>query len=111
VQNRTVLAGILEKRFRNKPAAWWSIRLTNERVPNAPVMGFSELRYHPQVRDNDHIVEIDTPHWGRLTVDGLPWKFSRTAVGPIRAGGKPGEHTAEVLAELGISHQPADSAC
>jgi len=70
------------------------------------VMSFDELRYHPQVRDNEHIVEIDTAHWGRLNVDGVPWKFSRTPAGPIRAGGRPGEHTAEVLAELGISNHP-----
>jgi crotonobetainyl-CoA:carnitine CoA-transferase CaiB-like acyl-CoA transferase len=86
------------------------IRLTKEKVPNGPVLDFNELRYHQQVRDNGHIVEIDTPHWGRLCVDGLPWKFNSTAAGPIRAGGKPGEHTAEVLAELGISHHMADQA-
>jgi len=85
------------------------IRLTNEKVPNGPMMSFDQLRYHPQVRHNEHIVEIDTPHWGRLNVDGLPWQFSRTPAGPIRAGGKPGEHTAEVLAELGISHHPVGS--
>lgn len=107
VQNRDALAEILEKRFKSKPAAWWMIRLTNEKVPNGLLMGFNELRYHPQVSDNDHIVEMDTPHWGRLSVDGLPWKFSRTPAGPIRAGGKPGEHTAEVLAELGINHPAA----
>ena len=103
VQNRIALTEILAKRFKSKPAAWWMIRLTKEKVPNGPMMGFNELRYHPQVRDNEHIVEIDTPHWGRLNVDGLPWQFSRTPAGPIRAGGKPGEHTAEVLAELGIT--------
>jgi crotonobetainyl-CoA:carnitine CoA-transferase CaiB-like acyl-CoA transferase len=102
VRNRGALVEILKERFKSKPAAWWIIRLTNEKVPNGPVMSFDELRYHPQVRDNGHIVEIDTPHWGRLNVDGLPWNFGRTPAGPIRAGGKPGEHTAEVLAELGI---------
>ena len=109
VRNRAALVEILEKRFKSKPAAWWMIRLTNEKVPNGPMMSFDQLRYHPQVRHNEHIVEIDTPHWGRLNVDGLPWQFSRTPAGPIRAGGKPGEHTAEVLAELGISHHPVGS--
>jgi crotonobetainyl-CoA:carnitine CoA-transferase CaiB-like acyl-CoA transferase len=109
VRNRAALVEILEERFKSKPAAWWMIRLTNEKVPNGPVMSFDQLRYHPQVRHNEHIVEIDTPHWGRLNVDGLPWQFSRTPAGPIRAGGKPGEHTAEVLAELGISHHPVGS--
>jgi len=106
VQNRVALVAILEERFKSKPAAWWMMRLASEKVPNGPVMSFDELRYHPQVRDNEHIVEIDTAHWGRLNVDGLPWKFSRTPAGPIRAGGRPGEHTAEVLAELGISNHP-----
>ncbi len=102
VKNRRALLEILKPQFKTKPAAWWMLRLTKEQVPNGPVMSFAELRYHPQVRENDHIVELDTPHWGRLLVDGLPWRFSRTPVGPIRPGGKPGEHTAEVLAELGI---------
>jgi crotonobetainyl-CoA:carnitine CoA-transferase CaiB-like acyl-CoA transferase len=107
VANRAALVAILEKRFKSKPAGWWMIRLTKEKVPHGPLMVFNELRYHPQVLDNQHIVEIDTPYWGRLTVDGVPWKFSRTVAGPIRAGGKPGEHTAEVFAELGISHPAA----
>jgi crotonobetainyl-CoA:carnitine CoA-transferase CaiB-like acyl-CoA transferase len=110
VQNRAALVELLEKQFKTKPAGWWLIRLTKEKVPNGPMLVFDELRYHPQVRDNGHIVEIDTPHWGRLNVDGLPWKFSRTAAGPIRAGGKPGEHMRQVLAELGISDHPAAAA-
>ncbi|HKV55927.1 MAG TPA: CoA transferase [Candidatus Binataceae bacterium] len=105
VQNRAELSAILASRFRTKPAAWWNIRLTKEKVPNGPFMAFEELRHHPQVRENRHIVEIDTPHWGPLCVDGLPWSLSRTPAGPIRAGGKPGDHTAEVLAELGIPDQ------
>jgi crotonobetainyl-CoA:carnitine CoA-transferase CaiB-like acyl-CoA transferase len=107
VQNRVELAKILEARFKSKPSAWWIMRLTKEKVPNGPLMAFDELRYHPQVRDNQHIVEIETPHWGRLNVDGLPWRFSLTEAGPIRAGGKPGEHTAEVLSGLGISEATA----
>ncbi len=105
VERRSELAGILAERFKTKPAAWWVIRLRNENVPNAPFLTFEELRHHPQVRDNEHIVEIDTPHWGRMHIDGLPWKFERTPAGPISAGGLPGEHTVEVLRELGIIEQ------
>jgi CoA:oxalate CoA-transferase len=102
VEHRAELIAILTERLKTKPAAWWTIRLTHEKVPNGPFLTFEELRHHPQVLANSHIVEIDTPHWGRMHVDGLPWKFERTPAGPIRAGGKPGAHTAEVLAELGI---------
>jgi CoA:oxalate CoA-transferase len=102
VSRRSELTQVLAERFRSKPAAWWAIRLGKENVPNAPFLTFQELRQHQQVTANEHIVEIDTPHWGRMYVDGLPWKFERTPVSPIRAGGRPGEHTAEVLRELGI---------
>ncbi len=102
VENRDELIPILDERFKTKPAAWWTIRLSKEKVPNGQFLTFAELRDHPQVLANDHIVEIDTPHWGKMQVDGLPWKFERTPAGPIRAGGKPGEHTDEVLRELGI---------
>lgn len=102
MEHRLELTRILEERFKTKPAAWWMIRLNKERVPNGPFLTFEELRRHPQVVANDHIVEMETPHWGRMQVDGLPWKFERSPAGPIRAGGRPGQHTAEVLRELGI---------
>jgi crotonobetainyl-CoA:carnitine CoA-transferase CaiB-like acyl-CoA transferase len=107
VENRAELIPIIAARFKTKPAAWWIVRLTKEKVPNGPFLTFDELRYHPQVIANGHIVEIDTRHWGKLNVDSLPWKFDRTPAGPIRAGGLPGEHTAEVLAELGITATPS----
>jgi len=102
VRNRAELVSILAPRFASKPATWWMIRLTREKVPNGPFLTFAELRHHPQVTANAHIADLDTPHWGTLSTEGLPWRFGRTPAGPLRAGGMPGEHTAEVLAELGM---------
>jgi len=76
--------------------------LTKEQVSNSRILDFEALRSHPQVIQNQHIVNLDTPHWGTLTVDGLPWKFDKTPAGPIRPGGLKGEHTEDVLRELGI---------
>jgi len=103
VVHRAELIPLLEERFRTKPAAWWVIRLTKEQVPNSRIMDFDALRYHPQILQNDQIVELQTPHWGTLAVDGVPWKFSKTPAGPIRPGGLKGEHTEEVLREFGLS--------
>ncbi len=102
VEHRAELIPLLEERFRTKPAAWWAIRLTKERVPNSRIMDFEALRYHPQVVQNRHIIDLVTPHWGTLSVDGVPWRFSKTPAGPIRPGGLKGEHTEEVLRELGL---------
>jgi crotonobetainyl-CoA:carnitine CoA-transferase CaiB-like acyl-CoA transferase len=65
-------------------------------------MDFEALSHHPQVVQNQHIVDLHSRHWGTLKVDGLPWQFSKTPAGPVRAGGLKGEHTEEVLRELGI---------
>jgi formyl-CoA transferase/CoA:oxalate CoA-transferase len=105
VEHRAALIPLLEERFRTKPAAWWVIRLTKEQVPNSRIMDFEALRYHPQVLQNDQIVELQTPHWGTLAVDGIPWKFSKTPAGPIHPGGLKGEHTEEVLREFGFVKQ------
>jgi CoA:oxalate CoA-transferase len=102
VENRAALIPLLEERFLTKPAAWWVIRLTKEALPNSRIGDFETLRYHPQVIQNEQIVSIDTPHWGTLAVDGVPWKFDKTPAGPVRPGGLKGEHTEEVLRELGI---------
>lgn len=102
VKHRQALIPLLEEHFRTKPVAWWVIRLTKERVPNSRIQDFEALRYHPQVLENEHIVDMDSPHWGTLSVDGLPWKFSHTPAGPVRPGGLKGEHTREVLREFGL---------
>jgi crotonobetainyl-CoA:carnitine CoA-transferase CaiB-like acyl-CoA transferase len=103
VEHRAELIPLLAQRFLTKPAAWWTIALSREKVPNAQFLTFEELRSHPQVRLNGFMVELDTPHWGRLWAEGLPWKFSATPAGPIRPGAMHGDHTAEVFAELGIN--------
>ena len=102
VEHRQELIPLLEERFRAKPVAWWAIRLTKEQVSNSRVQDFEALRYHPQVLQNEHIVDMDSPHWGTLSVDGVPWEFSQTPAGPVRPGGLKGEHTQEVLHEFGI---------
>jgi len=102
VEHRAALIPLLEERFRTKPVAWWVIRLTKEQVPNSRIMDFEALRHHPQVLQNEQIVELQTPHWGTLAVDGVPWKFSKTPAGPIRPGGLKGEHTEEVLREFAV---------
>ena len=50
--------------------------------------------------------DVDT-HWGRITIGGLPWHFSRTP-GAITNTPRPGEHTDEVLATLTPAAVSAD---
>jgi crotonobetainyl-CoA:carnitine CoA-transferase CaiB-like acyl-CoA transferase len=102
VRNREELVPLLAERFATKPAAWWALRLTNAGVANGRVQDFDVLRHHPQVVENDHLARIDSPHFGSLWVDAVPWTFEANPAGPVVAGGLQGEHTQEIIAELGL---------
>jgi crotonobetainyl-CoA:carnitine CoA-transferase CaiB-like acyl-CoA transferase len=63
-------------------------------------MDWDEIRYHPQVTENEHVVDVETP-WGRIHSGGTPWKFSETP-GAMRPPSLPGSDTTEVFEEYGL---------
>lgn len=70
----------------------------------APVNTIPEVVRDPQVVHNGMVVE--TPHMtlGPLNVTGVPLRLERTPGGVRRAPPILGQHTREVLLELGFSH-------
>jgi crotonobetainyl-CoA:carnitine CoA-transferase CaiB-like acyl-CoA transferase len=102
VAARDELVPMLARRFATKPVAWWAQRLTRAGVANGRVQDFDQLRLHPQVVENRHLAELDTPHFGHLVVDAVPWDFSATPAGPVVAGGLQGEHSEQIRAELDL---------
>jgi len=86
-----------------RSAAEWLEQLTDEGVPCAPVLTRSEVIQHPQVRENGIVVETEHPVAGPLRQARPPAQFSATPA-TIRQGAPVlGEHTEEILAELGYS--------
>jgi crotonobetainyl-CoA:carnitine CoA-transferase CaiB-like acyl-CoA transferase len=86
-----------------RPTAEWLNRLTPVGVPCAPVLTRNEVIRHPQVQEMGIVVETEHPVAGPLRQARAAARFSRTPAG-IRFGGPAlGEHTEEVLAELGYS--------
>jgi crotonobetainyl-CoA:carnitine CoA-transferase CaiB-like acyl-CoA transferase len=86
-----------------RPAAYWLDRLTAEGVPCAPVLTRGEVIGHPQVLANEAIVELDHPAAGRLRQTRAAARFSATPASIRRGAPGLGEHTGEVLAEIGYS--------
>jgi formyl-CoA transferase/CoA:oxalate CoA-transferase len=99
VRHREALGSLLQPVFRAKPQFYWMMVLTEAGVPCGYPMRFEELRHHPQVRQNQYLVDVETSGWGEVTTGGPPWRFSRT---PASWTGTPmpGEHTGEILDEL-----------
>jgi len=83
----------------------WLDVLDKADVPCAPVLTRDDVHLHPQVQANGIVIEQDHPVVGRVRqarpaeqMDGTPSAISRPA--PVL-----GQHTEEVLVEMGVSSQ------
>ena len=98
VENRADLTPMLEKAFATKPRYYWVMRLSPHGVPCSRFFEWDELRFHPQVTENEHLVQVDSP-WGQIYTGGPPWKFGESAAKMFTAP-EPGEHMADILEDL-----------
>jgi len=71
-------------------------------VPCAPVLSMKEIAYDPALRASGSIVEVQQEERGSYLTVGSPMKFSGFTP-QITGAPLLGEHTAEVLTELGYS--------
>ena len=80
----------------------WMSRFELERVPCAPVLTRTEMLNHSQVKANEVVIEYDHSSVGRIRQARSPAHFSETPA-EIRFGAPAlGEHTNEILKELGF---------
>jgi len=92
---------LLDGAFATKTTAEWMELLQAADCICAPVAGYEDVLHDPQVRANEYIVEVEHPSRGRIPVVGAPWRFSETPAEIAAAAPELGQHTEEVLLELG----------
>lgn len=83
-------------------------RLTAEQVPFARVRRLEDLHEDDQVRHNALFREIDHPVAGRLRDARPAPRFSATPVAPGGPAPTAGEHTREILGEIGLAEATDD---
>lgn len=79
------------------PADHWLDVLEDARVPSGRYFTYNNLRVSEQVRVQRMLEDFWSP-WGRVTVGGLPWHFSRTP-GSLSPTHRPGEDSEALLEE------------
>ena len=87
--------------LRTRSSAEWLERFDAAQVPCAPVLRREDLPDHPQVRANELIVESVHPHAGPMREARPAVRFDQTPANIRRPAPALGEHTDEILTELG----------
>ena len=76
-------------------------QFTQHDIPCGPILSMEEIAAAPELRATGTIVEVDHPKRGKYLTVGNPIKMSDSST-EVRRSPLLGEHTHEVLAELGI---------
>jgi formyl-CoA transferase len=100
-QNRVALNAALNEALAKRKSAEWIELLNAAGVPCGPIYAMDQVFADPQVQHVGAAAEVEHKRLGRFRLLNQAVKLSRTPAS-IRAGAPEiGEHTEEILAELG----------
>jgi crotonobetainyl-CoA:carnitine CoA-transferase CaiB-like acyl-CoA transferase len=101
-RNRQKLNEILNESFAAEKSADWIGMLNKAGVPCGPIYRMNEVFADPQVQHIGIAAEANHPRLGRYKLVAQPAKLSRTPATVASATPELGEHTEEILKELGF---------
>lgn len=104
-ENDQTLAAIFSESFVKKPGHEWLQLLEEAGVPCAPQKDVEELLKDPHFLQNELVVDLDHPQFGRVRQTGIGPRFSETPGKIRRVAPGLGQHTDEILSELGYSKE------
>ena len=101
-EHRADLIPALDVIFRSRPAAYWLAEFDRLGIPAEPINDLGEILDSEQVRMRDMLLHVEYPPGSgqHIPIAGMPWR-AVAADGPPRSPPGLGQHTNEVLAELG----------
>lgn len=103
VSHRHALAAEIEAVTATQTRAHWLSAMQAAGVPGGPINDYAEVFADPQIQARGMVVELEHPVGGRIGALGPAVKLSATPAAIGRRSPLYGEHTAEILGELGYS--------
>jgi crotonobetainyl-CoA:carnitine CoA-transferase CaiB-like acyl-CoA transferase len=108
VIHRDALLELLGQALRVRTVAEWLQRLDAADVPAGPVNELPEVFANPQVKHRGMLVEVEHPQAGPIRLLANPIRLSATPVTSYSPPPTLGQHTREVLADLGFDDAQID---
>jgi crotonobetainyl-CoA:carnitine CoA-transferase CaiB-like acyl-CoA transferase len=99
----------IERVLVTRPTAHWVPLLDAAAVPGGPVYTFDETVEDPHIKAREMFFDVEHPKIGPMKNIGYPVKFSRTPQQYRSPAPWLGQHTEEVLSELGYAREQIDA--
>jgi crotonobetainyl-CoA:carnitine CoA-transferase CaiB-like acyl-CoA transferase len=103
VTNRERINAIVGGKLARDTTDHWVTTLNDAGVPCGPVHAVADVFDDPQIQAQKMVMDIEHPGHGLVRMLGFPMKFSRASCTVRRPAPALGQHTDEVLMELGFS--------
>lgn len=97
------MVAILDEKFTTKNRDEWMDTFKEAGIIYTPVQSPSEVFKDEQAQANKYVIDIDHPVWGQIKMIGFPWEFHDTPAAVQREAPELGQHTEEILLELGYT--------
>jgi formyl-CoA transferase len=108
-KNRDALNAEIQAIIATRANADWIRRFNEIGVPCGPIYRMDEVFDDPQVRHLGMVEELDTHLRGRIKLQGQPMKLSRTPSHLVAEPPSAGQHTDEILAEVGYTRNEIEN--
>jgi len=99
------LTAIFDKVFASRPSAAWMDIFNENGLIFCPIQKITEVKSDPQARASGYVTPFSHPVLGDVQIPGYPVHFSACHAGTHAAAPKIGEHTEEILRDLGYENE------
>lgn len=107
--NIDLVYGVVSEEMAKRTTAEWLALFATADLPHGPANTLEELRDDPYLREVDFFRQMEHPSEGPMTTLAIPVDYFGTPAELRRPAPRLGEHTAEVLSELGLDSAELDA--